>query len=229
MMAAAPVSRSASPGEGWKLWTSVPGARRQATRNWGGAIWRAISSKIVLVAITVGASGDGDAVAKVTAMKDRMIQRMGNRLNAICLRRKGLVLVLALCAAADGRGDSFVRWESGNVFAEVPDLLRAVGDPAFRNEIAVETVELIGVWEIGPDGVVSLTRKITHCCEREAVKVGVEVRGIPADAALIGAWTRVAGRPRFEPGSRVEVWIEADTVRAEPEPEEDEWLLRIED
>lgn len=143
------------------------------------------------------------------------------------LRRKLFALVvLALVSVVTGRAEDFLRWESGNIYAEVSDLLFAAEEPILRKELEGQRVELIGQFKSGRATRFKLSRRFTVCCDEEEERIALWIESKEKAVFKKDAWLRVVGIATFEEkNGRYTALLKAEKVTATKAPPPDEELI----
>lgn len=131
-----------------------------------------------------------------------------------------------LVCVPSSRADDFLRWESGNIYAEVSDLLFAAEEPILRKELEGQRVELIGQFQPGRSERFKLSRQFTICCEEEAERIALWIESKDKTAYKKDAWLRVVGIATFEEKSgRYTALLKAEKVTPTKAPPPEEELI----
>ena len=129
-------------------------------------------------------------------------------------------------SAATAAEDYVPRGKSGNVLAQVTDLLYAAQDSSLRPVFQGKTIEMIG--QLMPDnannasgGRFKLVRMLMVCCAADARPVAVLVDAGGATKIPEMSWVRVTGKATFPTeGGRMIAVVRASSVEMTDPPEE---------
>jgi len=167
------------------------------------------------------------AKIKKAPTNELMTDFMKATLDANRLRRKLFAIaILLLVCAAPSRAEEFLRWPSGNIYAEVSDLLFAAEEPILRQDIEAQRVELIGQFQSGRAPRFKLTRKFTVCCEEEVERIALWIESKDKASYKKDTWLRVVGIATFEEKhGKFTALLKAEKITLTPAPSPDEELI----